>query len=260
AMKPPPDRDETPALAQGDLAHLSMVRDVLVEGERAHSVRLLEALLGWTLPAVEAGILAKVLLAEFGTVPTLCAAGRPALRRLRLNEDTIDSLKLIRVIVQRNGADAPHSTAIHLSSWSDVVTYIDAHMASAAPEWFGVIYLNKKNDVLSHEILQDGHLDFGPKLIDDLVRRSLKWNASAVLFALRKNDFALGPSHREVWFAKLFMSLVKPFGIVLHDVCCFNHGDAESWKYAIEAADDLSRAEYDAVLQVIAELSGEPND
>ncbi|MBO6759251.1 MAG: hypothetical protein JJ902_23210, partial [Roseibium sp.] len=258
AMKPPPDRDETPALAQGDLAHLSMVQDVLVEGERAHSVRLLEALLGWTLPATQAGICAKVLLAEFRTVPALCAAERPALRRMGLNEDTIDTLRLIPAITRRIGSDVHRSDRFHLTTWSAVVTYIDTHMAIAAPEWFGAIYLNRKNGVLSHEVLQDGFLDFGPKLIDDLVRSSLKWNATAVLFALRKEKAAPRPSYREVWFAKLYTLLVKPLGIELHDICCFHPVGVDSWRYAIEAADDLSRAEYDAVLQAIAELNGQP--
>ena len=172
AMRPLPDLE--PAIAAAgrspDTSSLANLDD------RA----LLALLLGrsmrqTSMPAVDA------LFDRFGDIAAIASADVPELARASgLGPAALTDLKLLRVLSERL-VRAEASRRPVITSWTALLAYVRVALAEEPREQFRALFLDKRNRLLSDELVAQGTIDHAPVYPREVVRRALGHNAAAVI-------------------------------------------------------------------------------
>ena len=86
-----------------------------------------------------------------------------------------------------------------------------------AREYFGIIYLNGKNDVISSEVLFTGTLTTSAVYPREIIKRSLEENAAAILVGHNHPSGNKQPSSDDLAITKKIKAACETVDIVLHD-------------------------------------------
>ena len=86
-----------------------------------------------------------------------------------------------------------------------------------AREYFGIIYLNGKNDVISSEVLFTGTLTTSAVYPREIIKRSLEENAAAILVGHNHPSGNRQPSQDDIAITKKIKAACETVDIVLHD-------------------------------------------
>src|SRR5258706_14865240 len=123
---------------------------------------LLEMALFPALPRRDTKPLAKTLLKTFGSFAEVIHAPVARLREIDgIGEASINQLKLIAAAASRVAKGQVNKRAL-LSSWNDVIDYFRTSMAFADKEQFRILFLDKRNQLISDEVQQVGTVDHTP--------------------------------------------------------------------------------------------------
>jgi len=96
------------------------------------------------------------------------------LRELKgVGDVTINGLKLIAAAAHRI-AKGELKQRFALSSWNDVIDYCRTSMAFADKEQFRILFLDKRNQLISDEVQQTGTVDHTPVYPREVI--SAPWN------------------------------------------------------------------------------------
>jgi DNA repair protein RadC len=68
-----------------------------------------------------------------------------------------------------------------LSSWNEVIDYCCTSMAFADKELFRILFLDKRNQLISDEVQQTGTVDNTPVYPREVIKRALELSATAIL-------------------------------------------------------------------------------
>jgi DNA repair protein RadC len=104
-----------------------------------------------------------------------------------------------------------------LDSWSSVIDYCRAAMAYAAIEQFRILFLNKKNQLITDEVQQTGTVDHTPVYPREVVKRALELSATAVILVHNHPSGDPTPSTADIQMTKTLVEVAKPLGIAVHD-------------------------------------------
>lgn len=219
------DDDHSPAPGLFDAAlplhigHRQRLRERFRIGgpEALPDYELLELVLFRAIPRRDTKDLAKRLIARFGSFAEVVNAPEPRLKEIPgVGEAVIVELKLIRAAALR----LTRSTLIErplLSSGPDVVAYLTTAQGYEHTEKFRILFLDKKNRLISDEVQGAGTVDHTPVYVREVVKQALELGSSAIILVHNHPSGDPTPSRADIEMSKLIIQAGRPLGVVVHD-------------------------------------------
>ena len=191
---------------------------------------LLELLLFTALPRKDTKPLAKKLIDEFGSFAEVIAADKNKLLAVDgLGESAVASLKAIQAgasrLLRAGITDQPI-----ISSWQALIDYCTALMAFEDTEQFRLLFLDKKNKLISDEAQQKGTVDHTPVYPREVVKRALALNATALIMVHNHPSGDPAPSRADIEMTKKVKDALDAVGLVLHDHVVIGRGQHVSFR------------------------------
>lgn len=104
-----------------------------------------------------------------------------------------------------------------LTSWDLVVDYLKSAMAFEPREQFRVLFLDKKNKLISDEVMQVGTVDHVPVYPREIGRRAIELGATAIILSHNHPSGDPSPSSADISMTKQIVSVMGVLGISVHD-------------------------------------------
>lgn len=188
---------------------------------------LMELVLFRALPRRDVKPLAKTLISKFGSFAEAVHAPDARLREVDgLGESAITEIKLITAAASRVAKGQLRRQTV-LSSWATVIDYCRTAMAFADKEQFRILFLDKRNQLISDEVQQVGTVDHTPVYPREVVKRALELSATAIIMVHNHPSGDPTPSHADVQMTKAVIDVAAPLGISVHDhIIVGKHGHA----------------------------------
>ncbi len=178
---------------------------------------LLEMVLFTAQPRRDMKPLAKLLLKKFGSFAEVIHAPEARLREVAgIGDVTITQLKLIAAAASRIAKGEVKQRAA-LSSWNDVIDYCRTSMAFADKEQFRILFLDKRNQLISDEVQQTGTVDHTPVYPREVIKRTLELSATAIILVHNHPSGDPTPSQADIQMTKAIIDIAAPLGISVHD-------------------------------------------
>ena len=199
--------------------HRQRLRDRFLRAGREglQDYELLELVLFRSIPQRDVKPLATDLLQQFGSFAEVIGASFQRLTQIRgLGEQTALDLKIIEAAGCELAKGAIPKREI-LSSWTAVIDYCRASMAYSEVEIFRILFLDKRNGLITDEIQQSGTVDHTPVYPREVVRRALELNASALILVHNHPSGDPTPSQADIKMTREIADIAKPLGVILHD-------------------------------------------
>jgi len=178
---------------------------------------LLELYLFRSLPQGDVKPLAKRLLDRFGSLAGVLGAQAEALKTVKgVGSQVALDLKLLQEAALRIGrAEVARRPVI--SSWSALLAYAKAALAHQPREQFRVIFLDKKNQLIADEVMNEGTVDHAPVYPREVARRALELSASAVILVHNHPSGDPTPSSADVDMTRQVVEATRVLRISVHD-------------------------------------------
>jgi DNA repair protein RadC len=178
---------------------------------------LLEMVLFAAQPRRDMKPLAKALLKRFGSFAEVIHAPETLLREAEgVGDACIDQLKLIAAAATRVTRGELKQRTL-LSSWNEVIDYCRTSMAFADKEQFRILFLDKRNQLISDEVQQTGTVDHTPVYPREVIKRALELSATAIILVHNHPSGDPTPSQADVRMTKAIVDIAGPLGIAVHD-------------------------------------------
>ena len=103
-------------------------------------------------------------------------------------------------------------------------------MAHEAREQFRVLYLDKKNQLIADEVMNQGTVDHAPVYPREVMRRALELAASAVILAHNHPSGDPAPSAADVDMTRQVIEAGRPLRITVHDHIVVGRDGVASFK------------------------------
>ena len=146
-----------------------------------HDYELLELLLTYAMPRVDVKPVAKGLIKRFGGLAGTMDATRGELEAVAgMGPVSATLIKVVKEVLSAYMAEKMRKRDV-LSSPSAVIDFARAKLAGLAHESFMVIYLNVKNEVIEHEVLNEGTLDRAIVYPRKVVESALTHHAASLI-------------------------------------------------------------------------------
>ncbi|MCP4622833.1 MAG: DNA repair protein RadC, partial [bacterium] len=104
-----------------------------------------------------------------------------------------------------------------ISSPAELLRYCRASMAALPNEQFRVIHLNAKNEIIHHEVIQEGTIDQTAVYPRKIMEHALKHKAVALIFVHNHPSGSPDPSAHDKRLTRTLVSTAEPLGITVHD-------------------------------------------
>jgi DNA repair protein RadC len=177
---------------------------------------LLEMALFAAIPRRDTKPLAKALLKTFGSFAEVIHAPEARLREAGLKDGAVNQLKLIAAAASRI-AKGEIKRNVALSSWNEVIDYCRSSMAFADKEQFRLLFLDKRNQLISDEVQQIGTIDHTPVYPREVIKRALELSATALILVHNHPSGDPAPSQADIQMTKQIIDIAAPLGIAVHD-------------------------------------------
>jgi DNA repair protein RadC len=178
---------------------------------------LLELVLFRAVPRRDVKPLAKALVDRFGSFAEAVAAPPALLAEIPgVKQAIITELKLVEAAAQRL-AKGQVKRRPALSSWSAVLDYCRTSMAFQDREQVRVLFLDKRNQLITDEVLNTGTVDHAPVYPREVVKRALELSATATILAHNHPSGDPTPSRADIDMTRKIIDVAKPLGIEVHD-------------------------------------------
>lgn len=180
------------------------------------------------LLAVLAGDAGEALWRRFGSLAAAVGGDRYELGRIA-GPDLAWTFTLIQECACRL-ARASMVRRTLISSHAALVAYLTAAMAWRGREQFRVLFLDKKNQLLLDEVMNEGSVDHAPVYPREVVRRALEVDASAVILAHNHPSGDPAPSPADIDMTRQVAAAGRTLGIAVHDHLIIGREGAASLK------------------------------
>jgi len=178
---------------------------------------LLELLLFRSLPQGDVKPLAKALLARFGGLAGVLSARPEELRTVKgIGASASLDLKLLHEATLRIGRGEVASRPV-ISSWSALLGYAKTALAHEAREQFRVLFLDKKNQLIADETMNQGTVDHAPVYPREVMRRALELSSSAVILVHNHPSGDPSPSAADIDMTRQVVEAGRALKIAVHD-------------------------------------------
>ena len=178
---------------------------------------LLELVLFRAIPQRDVKPLAKDLIATFGSFAEVVAAPRARLKEIKgVGNAAVDELKIVHAAASRLARGQVRKRPL-LSSWSSVLDYCRTAQAFAEKEQFRILFLDKRNQLITDELQQTGTVDHTPVYPREVVKRALELSATAIILVHNHPSGDPTPSRADIQMTQQIIAVASPFGISVHD-------------------------------------------
>ena len=178
---------------------------------------LLELMLARSLPQGDVKPIAKALLARFGDLSSVFGATLEELKSVAgVGAKVALDLKLLHEATVRVGRVETRRRPV-ISTWSALLDYVKVAMAGASREQFRVLFLDKKNQLIVDEVMNEGTVDHAPVYPREVMRRALEVSASAVILAHNHPSGDPTPSAADIDMTRQVIEAGRSLRIVVHD-------------------------------------------
>src|SRR5712664_2295160 len=178
---------------------------------------LLELALFASIPRRDTKPFAKALLKKFGSFAEVVHAPEARLREVDgIKDASITQIKLIAAAAHRI-AKGEIKRSIALSSWNDVIDYCRTGMAFADKEQFRILFLDKRNQLISDEVQQTGTVDHTPVYPREVIKRALELSATAIILVHNHPSGDPTPSQADIQMTRAIVDIATPLGLAVHD-------------------------------------------
>lgn len=183
----------------------------------APGIDVLEALIYLADPEVTSRQIAEQALQMFGSVGAVLSARVPDLtRKLGIRQDIAYVLKAIHAGM-RSVLKEPIQERISIGSFDKLIEYLGVSLRYEPIEVLRVLYLDRKNGLMSDEEANRGTVDHVPIYPREIVRRALEIGASAVILVHNHPSGDPTPSKADVSFSQQVQRALSVMNIPLHD-------------------------------------------
>jgi DNA repair protein RadC len=174
--------------------------------------------------------LAKTLIKTFGSFAEVIHAPETRLREVKgVGDRTVTELKLIAAAASRIAKGQLQQRTM-LSSWDAVIAYCRTSMAFADKEQFRLLFLDKRNQLISDEVQQIGTVDHTPVYPREVIKRALELSATAIILVHNHPSGDPTPSQADIQMTKAIIGIASPLGISVHDHIIVGKGGHASLK------------------------------
>jgi DNA repair protein RadC len=181
------------------------------------SVDVLEALLYIANPEAKCRQIAEQALQEFGSVgAVLSATVLDLTTRLGIRDEIAYALKAIHAGM-RSILREPIRERIRIGSFAELVDYVGLSLKHETIEVLRVLYLDRKNGLISDEEPHRGTVDHVPIYPREIVKRALELGASAVILVHNHPSGDLTPSKSDAIFSQEVQRALSIMNMALHD-------------------------------------------
>ena len=229
---PLPAAGSKPAPPAHHLGHRDRLRErVLNAGFPAlHDYEALELYLYRSIPRRDIKPLAKALLARFGSLSAVLSASIDDLCRINgVGETVAMDLKLVHELAQRIGLEPLHRRTV-ISSWNALLSYVRIAMAHEPREQFRVLFLDKKNQLIADEVMNEGTVDHAPVYPREIARRALELSSCACILVHNHPSGDPTPSEADIAMTLEVVSACRPLRIAIHDHLVVGRDGVASFK------------------------------
>lgn len=199
--------------------HRDRLRQRFAEGGEAGmpDYEVLELLLFRSIPQRDIKPLAKDLVQRFGSLAGVLGASKERLMDVNgIGQSTALDLKLIEAAGRRMARQSLKDKPV-LGSWKDVIDYCHAAMAHSERELFRILFLDKRNCLITDEVQGVGTVDHAPVYPREVIRRALEVGATAVVLVHNHPSGDPNPSATDIRMTKEIIAIAEPMGIAVHD-------------------------------------------
>jgi len=212
--------------------HRQRLRERLLSSGAASlaDYELLEYLLFGSIARSDVKPLAKRLIEHFGSFGAVLTAEKDRLVRIGgMGESTAAMLLATREAGLRL-LKAEFLTRPVLDSWQKVVDYCSASLAHSTIEEFHLLFLDRKNAVISAERHQRGTIDHAPVYVREVMKRALEVGASAIIMVHNHPSGDPAPSTADIETTRQVAEAAAMLGMTLHDHIIIGRGRHASLK------------------------------
>ena len=179
---------------------------------------LLELILFLAIPRVDTKLMAKQLLARFGSYSAVLSAPPERLAEVEgIKGAVATNIKIIQAAAQRFARHKVDRDMPILGSWAQLIDYCRTTMAFSAIEEFRILFLDKKNRLIADEVQQTGTVDHAPVYPREVIKRTLELSATAIILVHNHPSGDPAPSSADVQMTRQINDIARPLGITLHD-------------------------------------------
>ena len=217
---PAPDRGPGQAsIGQAASSRRLRARFLRAGREAVDERELLELLLSGRPSVDDAGALAASLLDMFGTAPRALAARPDRLRSVPgLSEDAVAALKAAEALgIRMARAEVPRTVRPSLGSYDKVIEYCRTLAGHREVEEFHILYLNRKNVLITDECLQKGSVCHAPVYPREICVRALELQASAIVAVHDHPSGSPDPSRADIDMTNRIRDALKTIEVTLLD-------------------------------------------
>ncbi len=225
-----------PELSKAVAPHYTGHRQRLKEkfnlsGEQAlHDYELLELLLFCGIPRADVKLIAKNLLAKFGSLLGVFGASPQALKEISgVGDAVIHVIKLVYSLMGRSMQENLQGKMV-LQSWHQVIEYCTARMSYNHQEQLRLLFLDQKNQLICDEVQQIGTVNHTPIYPREVMRRALEVNACAIILVHNHPSGDPSPSRADIELTLKIQEIGSQLGIRLHDHIVIGKGKHKSFK------------------------------
>ena len=215
------------------LGHRARLRDRLLEGgdKALADYELLEAVLFGAMPRGDTKPLAKRLLSEFGSLAGVMAAEPRKLMNIDgVGQGVIGAIKVTEAVAARLSLTEAKDGHI-LDTWEALLAFCHIKLARRPVEEFHMLFLDKKNRLIKHEIRAVGTIDHTPVYVREVCKRGLELEATAPILVHNHPSGDPGPSQADIKTTHDIQNACKPLNIRVHDHLIF----AQSGHYSLRS-------------------------
>src|ERR1041385_7408658 len=178
---------------------------------------MLELILFRAIPVRDVKPLAKELLEKFGSFAEVISAPPERLMEVEgIGESVATDIKIIAAAAQRLAKGEVRKRPV-LSSWASVLDYCRTAQAFSEKEQFRILFLDKRNQLISDEVQQQGTVDHTPVYPREVVKRALELSATAIILVHNHPSGDPTPSHADIEMTRQVATIAKPLGVQLFD-------------------------------------------
>ena len=191
---------------------------------------VVELLLFRSVPRGDVKPLAKQLLARFGSLGAVLGATAADLRIVAgVGEAVALDLKLIHEVALRTAREQVVRRPV-ISSWAALLAYVKTALAHETREQFRVLFLDKKNQLIADETMNQGTVDHAPVYPREVVRRALEFSASAVILVHNHPSGDPTPSQADIDMTRQIAEAARHLRITIHDHLVVGRDGVASFK------------------------------